>query len=234
MVGELTAAIAHELKQPLSAIMSNAEAAETLLESANPPLDEMRGIASDIRQDDLRANKVIDYIQDFLRKRETPTEPFDLNRAISDTLPLVVGDARKRRIQIRTDLAEALPRVFGNQTQLQQVLINLIVNGMDAMANTPEGKRDLVIRTARPNGETRVEVAVTDFGSGISPADLPRLFDSFFTTKAAGMGLGLAIARSIVELHGGRIWADNNPGGGATFHFTVQTANNQSTDSVKD
>ncbi len=154
-------------------------------------------------------------------------QPLDLNSAVADVLPLVVGDARKRRIQLRTELATDLPPVFGNQTQLQQVLINLIVNGMDAMANTPEGKRDLVVRTAKPNGDARIEVSVTDRGSGIPSGSLPRLFESFFTTRAEGMGLGLSIARSIVETHGGRIWADNNPDGGATFHFTVPTASNR-------
>ena len=232
IIGELTAAIAHELKQPLSAIMSNADAAGTLLDTKEPPLDEIRDIVSDIRKADLRANEVLGQVRDFLRKREIRMEPLDLNLAVADVLPLVLGDARKRRIHIRTELAGDLPPVFGNPTQLQQVLINLIVNGMDAMANTPDEKRQLVIRTARPNGDARVEVAVTDFGSGISSGNLPRLFESFFTTRAEGMGLGLSIARSIVESHGGRIWADNNPGGGATFHFTVQTASNRSVDSA--
>ena len=227
IIGELTAAIAHELKQPLSAIMSNADAAGTLLDAKNPPLGEIREIVSDIRRADLRANEVLGQVRDFLRKREASMQPLDLNRAVADVLPLVVGDARKRRIELRTELATDLPPVFGNETQLQQVLINLIVNAMDAMANTPEGKRDLVVRTARPNGDARVEVSVTDRGSGIEPRSLPRLFESFFTTRAEGMGLGLSIARSIVETHGGRIWADNNPGGGATFHFTVPTASNR-------
>ena len=227
IIGELTAAIAHELKQPLSAIMSNADAAGTLLDTANPPLGEIREIVSDIRRADLRANEVLGQVRDFLRKREVLMQPLDLNNAVADVLPLVVGDARKRRIELRTELAVDLPPVFGNQTQLQQVLINLIVNGMDAMANTPEGRRDLVVRTARPNGDARVEVSVTDRGSGIPSGSLPRLFESFFTTRAEGMGLGLSIARSIVESHGGRIWADNNPDGGATFHFTVPTASNR-------
>jgi PAS domain S-box-containing protein len=224
IIGELTAAIAHELKQPLSAIMSNADAARTLLDTPEPPLDEIRDIVSDIRRADLRADEVLGQVRDFLRKREIRMQPLDINGAVSDVLPLVLGDARKRRVHIRTDLAGDLPLVFGNQTQLQQVLINLIVNGMDAMANTPVGKRQLVIRTAKPNGDARVEVAVSDSGSGVPPGNVPQLFESFFTTRAEGMGLGLSIARSIVESHGGRIWADNNPSGGATFHFTVQTA----------
>jgi PAS domain S-box-containing protein len=227
IIGELTAAIAHELKQPLSAIMSNADAAGTLLDTADPPIGEIREIVSDIRKADMRANDVLGQVRDFLRKREVLMQPVDLNSAVADVLPLVVGDARKRRIELRTELAAELPPVFGNETQLQQVLINLIVNGMDAMANTPEGKRDLLVRTAKPNGDARVEVSVTDRGSGIPSGNLPRLFESFFTTRAEGMGLGLSIARSIVEAHGGRIWADNNPDGGATFRFSVPTASNR-------
>ena len=232
IIGELTAAIAHELKQPLSAIMSNADAARTLLDTPQPPLDEIRDIVSDIRRADLRADEVLGHVRDFLRKREIRMEPVDINGAVADVLPLVVGDARKRRVQIRTELGGDLPLVFGNQTQLQQVLINLIVNGMDAMASTPEGRRSLVIKTSKPNGDARVEVAVADSGAGIASGNLPRLFESFFTTRAEGMGLGLSIARSIVESHGGRIWADNNSSGGATFHFTVQVASSRSVDSL--
>jgi PAS domain S-box-containing protein len=228
IVGELTAAIAHELKQPLSAIMSNADAAGTLLDAANPPLAEIRDIVSDIRAADLRADQVLGHLRTFLQKRETLMQSLDLNDAIADVLPLVLGDARKRRVQIRTDFANDLPLVFGSQTQLQQVLINLMVNGMDAMANTPEARRQLVVRTSKPNGDARVEVAITDCGSGIPAASMPRLFESFFSTRAEGMGLGLSIARSIVETHGGRIWADNNAEGGATFHFTVQVASTRS------
>jgi PAS domain S-box-containing protein len=227
-IGELTATIAHELKQPLSAIMSNTDAARELLKSPDPQLAEIEEIVSDIREANLRAKEVLDNVQNFLRKQETRMQPLDLNAAVSDVLPLVAGDARKRRTQIGTELAGDLPPVFGNKTQLQQVLINLIVNGMDAMANTPDGQRHIKIRTNARGGY--VELAVTDCGSGILPGNLPRLFESFFTTRADGMGLGLAIARSIIEAHHGRIWAANNPGGGATFHFTVPTAQSQARD----
>jgi len=222
LIGELTAAMAHELKQPLTAIMSNAEAARTLLKSHNPRIGELDEILSDICRADQRANDVLGYVQNFLRKQEPPMLALDLNAVVSDVLPLVAGDAQKRRVQISTELAPDVPPVFGNRTQLQQVLINLIVNGMDAMANTPYGKRHLTVRT-KLNGDDRVEVSIADFGIGIASGNLPRLFDSFFTTRAEGMGLGLSIARSIVESHAGRIWAENNPAGGATFRFTVQT-----------
>ena len=148
---------------------------------------------------------------------------------MSDVLLLIAGDSQKRRIHIQTDLGEGLPVVEGHRTHLQQVLLNLIINAMDAMSNTPPEKRKLVIRTFKPSGDARVEVAVSDSGSGIAPTNLPRVFESFFTTRDEGMGLGLSVARSIVEAHGGQIWADNNPGGGATFHFTVKTASRQRT-----
>jgi PAS domain S-box-containing protein len=224
IIGELTATVAHELRQPSAAIMSNAEAALALLESGEPPSEEIREIVTDIKRANLRANEVLGHIQDFLRKRETGMELLDLNSAVADVLLLVAGDSRKRRIQIRTRMGEGLPAVLGNRTQLQQVLINLVVNGMDAMSNTPDGKRHVTVET-KVNTDGNIEVAVADCGPGISPANLPRLFESFFTTRAEGMGLGLSIARSIIESHHGRIWAEANPAGGATFRFTVPAAN---------
>jgi PAS domain S-box-containing protein len=222
IIGELTAAVAHELRQPSAAILSNAEAALALLESGEAPSDEIREIVADIRRANLRANEVLGHIQDFLRKKEARMEPLDLNAVVADVLLLVAGDARKRRVQIRTELHDGLPLVLGNRTHLQQVLLNLIVNGMDAMSDTPNGESRITIRTAT-NGNGHVEVAVADCGSGVPSSSLPRLFESFFTTRADGMGLGLSIARSIIESHNGRIWADNNDGGGATFRFTMQS-----------
>jgi two-component system sensor kinase FixL len=230
IMGELTAAVAPELRQPSAAIMSNAEAALVLLESGEVPSDEVREIVTDIKHANLRANEVLGRIQDFLRKREARIEMIDLNTVVSEVLLLVDGDARKRRIKIFTELSEDLPRVLGNRTQLQQVLINLLINGMDAMSSTLDDRRYLVIETSKPDGDGCVEVAVSDSGSGIASSNMPRLFESFFTTRAEGMGLGLSIARSIVESHGGHIWADNNPEGGATFHFTVETAANRMAD----
>jgi C4-dicarboxylate-specific signal transduction histidine kinase len=226
-MGELTAAVAHELRQPSAAIMSNAEAALVLLESGEVPTDEVREIVTDIKHANLRANEVLGRIQDFLRKREARIEMIDLNTVVSDVLLLVTGDVRKRRMKIRAELGEGLPLVLGNRTQLQQVMLNLIVNGMEAMSNTSDGKRHLVIQTSKVNGDEHIEVAVSDSGSGIASANMPRLFESFFTTRAEGMGLGLSIARSIAASHGGRIWADNHPEGGATFHSTVQTPANR-------
>lgn len=225
-IGQLTAAMAHELKQPMSAIMSSADAAQMLLKSSNPPLAEIDQIVSDIREADLRAKEVLGFVQGFLRKQEIRMQPLDLNAAVSDVLPLVAGDARRRRVQIRTELTPDLSTALGNRTQLQQVLVNLIVNGMEAMTDTPAEQRRITIRTA--DGAGFVAVAVADAGPGISIDSLPRIFDSFYTTKTEGMGLGLAIARSIVDGHRGRIWVLNNKGGGATFYFTVPVAQGES------
>ena len=224
MIGELTAAIAHELRQPSAAIMSNAEAALVLLEKGDTPSGEIREILTDIRGANLRADAVLGHIRDFLRNREIEKRPLDLNTLVSDVLLLVSADSQKRRIRIRTELGEGLPLVVGNRTHLEQVLLNLVVNAMDAMLDTHPDKRNLTIRTSKPNGDARVEVAVVDSGFGITSGNLPRLFESFFTTRADGMGLGLSIARSIIESHGGRIWAGNNPEGGATFRFTLDAA----------
>lgn len=222
VVGELTAMVAHEINQPLGAILSNADAGEMLLQSQDPPLDEIRQILSDIRKNDLRADQAIRRIRALLCKREMEMQPFDLNETLLDVLRLVTGDALRRRIQIRKEFAPGLPLVFGDRVHLQQVLLNLIVNGMDAMANTPEPARRLTVQT-KANG-AGAEVAVADCGHGIAPDKMPRIFESFFTTKKDGMGLGLSIARSIIEAHRGRIWAESNFCGGATFHFTVRAA----------
>lgn len=220
VMGELSAAIAHEVKQPLTAILSNADAARMLLNSPNPPLNEIREIVADIREDDLRANEVIGRIREFLHTQASSTEALDVNAAVSDALRLVAGDARRRGIQLRRELTPGLPPVFADRTHLQQVLINLMVNGMDAMQETSETARDLTVRTCT-EGKNGIEIAIADRGSGIAPDQMRHLFNAFFTTKPEGMGLGLSIARSIVTAHRGRIWADNNAGGGATFHITL-------------
>jgi PAS domain S-box-containing protein len=224
-MGEFAAAMAHELKQPLAAIMTNAEVAQKQLDSVSPPLSELRDIVSDILEDDKRASEAIDRIREFMTKRQPRTHSFDLNTAVGVVLQLVGGDAMRRRIELRTQLDQALPPVLGDRVQLQHVLINLAINAMDAMAQTADSSRCLTIQT-KANGEGYVEVTMTDRGTGIDPDHLPHLFESFFTTKAEGMGLGLAISRSIVHSHGGRIWAENVPEGGAAFHFTVAAAGN--------
>jgi PAS domain S-box-containing protein len=218
-MGELTASIAHEINQPLGAILSNADAAELLLESGAGRLYDVRRILADIRKDDLRASEVVRRIRELLRTRELERHPLDLNGVAAGVLQLLGSDAARRGIAVETELAPDLPAVQGDAVHLQQVLLNLLLNGMEAMADTPGARRRLAVRTARVDGV--VEVSVTDAGPGIAAPQLPRLFESFYTTKKDGMGLGLSIARSIVEAHGGRIWAENAPGRGAIFRFTV-------------
>jgi PAS domain S-box-containing protein len=219
-LGGLAAALAHELQQPLAAIMANAEIGLRWLESANPPLDELREVISDIREDDKRASELINRIREFMTKRATRIQPLDISSTVAEVLRFIGGDATRRRVQLRAELAEGLPSVLGDRGQLQQVLINLAVNGMDAMTNTPEATRCLTIQT-KVDGDGYVEAVVIDRGGGIAPDKLAHLFEPFVTTKAEGMGLGLAISRSIIESHRGRIWAENIPDGGAAFHFTV-------------
>jgi C4-dicarboxylate-specific signal transduction histidine kinase len=235
LVGELTAAIAHEINQPLGAILSNADAADMLLESGSASLDEVRQILDDIRKDDLRASEVIRRLRALLRKRELEMQPLDLNEVTSEVLTIVRAESLRRGVTVETDLAVNLPAVRGDKVHLQQVLLNLVLNGMEAMADMPDAKR-LTVRTAW-NDSGCLEASVSDAGAGIPPDHLPRLFDPFFSTKKEGMGLGLSISRSLVEAHGGRIWAENNLNGGATFRFTVpvgaQNPNKELSDTPK-
>jgi PAS domain S-box-containing protein len=220
VLGELTASIAHEINQPLGAILSNAEAAELLLESESPPLDEVRKILADIRSDDVRASDVISHIRLLTRKGAMRRESLDANEIAADVVRLMETEAHARNVSLLTEFTAAPAMIIGDRVHLQQVLINLILNAMEAMTTTPEAERSLYVRTAT-NGQRRVEISVTDSGRGIPPEQLHRLFDSFFTTKENGMGLGLAIARSIIDAHQGRIFTENNSAGGATFRFEL-------------
>jgi len=222
-MGEMTAMVAHEVNQPLGAILSNAETAEILLESKEPRLDEVRRILADIRKDDLRADGAIRRIRAFLSQREFQLQPLRLEDTISDVVRFVASDAHRRGIKIQKQLPPDLPLVLGDRLQLEQALLNLVLNGMDAMNDTAEHSRLLALK-AKANAQNTIAVTVQDCGSGIPPDRSARIFDSFFTTKKDGMGLGLSIARSIIEAHHGNLWFENNPGGGAAFHFTVRVA----------
>jgi C4-dicarboxylate-specific signal transduction histidine kinase len=187
-----------------------------------PPLDELREIVADIRKDDLRADAAIRGIRSLLRRRDYQPQPVDLQATVLHVFRLIAGDALHRRVPIRHEVAADLPRVNGDRSSIEQVLVILIVNGMDAMKDTPEAARQLVVAAQREDESVRV--TVRDRGHGIAAANMSQLFDSFFTTKADGMGMGLSIARSMIFAHGGRIWAENPPDGGAAFHFTLAVA----------
>jgi PAS domain S-box-containing protein len=219
-MGELAASMAHELNQPLGAILANAEAAELFLEQKPPALDDLRATLADIRKDDERASQVIRRMRALLRKHELEVQPVEINSMVEEVLQLVSGDAALRRISLAADLLPFLPKISGDRVHLQQVLLNLILNGMDAMADQPPGRRQISVRT-RLSGDGLVELAVIDSGQGIEPSKLPHLFEPFYTTKSNGMGMGLSIARTIVNVHRGRIWAENNASGGATFRVTL-------------
>jgi signal transduction histidine kinase len=193
------------------------------LNFAKPPLDEIRSILIDIKDNELRASQSIRRIRTLLQKRDMEVQPLNLNEVASDVVRLVTGDALRRRVEIKSNLDPHLPLIYGDRIHLQQVLLNLIVNGMDAMMSSPEGLRHLTIQTSR-TGEATIGLSVADSGHGI-PADLlPHIFESFFTTKKEGMGLGLSIAKSIIEKHNGRIRVDSSPRSGAVFRIELPAA----------
>ena len=222
-LGQLTSALTHELNQPLGAILRNAEAAEMFLQNPQPDLNEIRAILADIRKDDQRAGSVIERMRSLLKRRSLVSNPLDLREVVEDTVALVQPDLLARQVRLTLEIPDNLPAVMGDRVHLQQVLLNLILNGMDAMGKNPEAERELSVRVrARPAG--RLEVSVTDAGSGLQPGEIGQLFEPFFTTKPNGMGMGLAISRTIIEAHGGKIRAENNPVKGAVFSFTLPTA----------
>jgi two-component system, LuxR family, sensor kinase FixL len=218
-MGQLASSLAHELNQPLGAIVRNAEAAELLLLEPSPDLEEVRAILTDIRKDDQRAGDVIDRMRALMKRGEVERRPLDLKLLAGEVITLARPDAYTRRVRLALETDPGLPPVPGDRVQLQQVVLNLVLNAMDAQRNNPPASRLVIVR-ARPAGAT-VEVAVSDHGHGIPMDQLSRVFEPFFTSKPGGLGMGLAISRGIVEAHGGRLWAENNPGGGATFRFTL-------------
>jgi PAS domain S-box-containing protein len=216
MLGELSGSLAHELNQPLTAILSNAQAAQRFLAQSPPRVDKLAEILSDIVKNDHRAGAVIQRLRSMLKKEEAQHHSLDINDVVDESLRLMRSDLLNRHVIVGTDLAEALPAVAGDRNQLQQVLLNFFMNGCDAM-DGGEANRQLLVRTQR-NAHGNVEFSVADHGAGIPALDLDRIFEPFVTTKSHGLGLGLAICRSIVEAHGGRLWATNNADAGATLH----------------
>jgi PAS domain S-box-containing protein len=219
-LGELAASIAHEINQPLSGIVINGNASLRWLAFDPPNLDEAREAVERIVRDGKRAGEIITRIRKLLQKTETEKESLDINDAILEVTALTQSEIRKYKVMLRTHLASDLPPVLGDRVQLQQVLLNLVMNGTEAMRSLEDRPRELVIRTER-NGIDQVCVSVHDSGLGLDTKNIQKIFDAFYTTKAGGMGMGLAISRSIVENHGGRLWAEPNNGPGATFMFTL-------------
>jgi PAS domain S-box-containing protein len=223
-MGQLASALAHEINQPLGAILRNAEAAQLLLETDLPDLDELRAIIADIRADDHRAGNVIDRLRGLMKRREIDMSALNLRTVLDDAASLTRAYAVAHQVRLEVMLAPDLPKVRGDLVHLQQVVLNLLLNAMDSV-NSSERARRVVSVGARPQGNECVEVFVIDRGNGISREHLSQIFDPFFTTKSNGLGMGLAISRTIVEAHGGRLSAENNMDeNGATFRFTLRVA----------
>jgi PAS domain S-box-containing protein len=223
MMGELTASIAHEINQPLTVIVSNANACARMLRAASPDIDEVRLAVGDISDSGCRASEVLSRIRALLKKSPSAKSPLNISDVIEDVLPLLRGELESHQTKLDTHLQSNVPLVLGDRIELQQVLINLLMNGIESMSSIMDHPRVLAVQS-RVVETGEVEVAVRDCGVGISVDHPGSLFDPFFTTKPGGMGMGLPISRSIIEAHGGRLWASSNASGGATFTFTLPAA----------
>jgi C4-dicarboxylate-specific signal transduction histidine kinase len=215
LVGELTASIMHEIRQPLTAILADAGAGVRLTHDQ----EELHEIFRDIEHAGANAAEIIERLRRLARKRPLELRALDVNHVAQDVLQLVAADAHRRRVKLVAELAEALPVINADRVCLQQVLLNLVVNALDAVEHSQAAKRLVTVRTVAATGG--VEISVSDTGHGIAPDILPKLFDTFFTTKKDGVGLGLAISRSIVEAHSGRIWVEGRGEPGATFRLAL-------------
>ncbi len=222
-LGEFTASIAHEVNQPLAAIVTNGNACLRWLGGATPNLGEARQAVQRIIKDSYRASEVIARVRALVKKAPPRNDLVDLNEVIVEVLALAQSEARRKRVSLTRQLKDDLPRVRGDRVQLQQVILNLIINGLEAIAKGKDGTRELSVNSD-VNGKDNVIVAVKDSGEGLDTANLERVFDAFYTTKPEGMGMGLAISRTIIESHGGRLWATPNSPQGAVFQFTLSTA----------
>ena len=218
VAGELTATIAHEINQPLGAILTNSETLEEMLQSPAPDLMEVREIAADIRRDSQRAADVVRHLRNFFERSTLQLMKIDLNEPVRDAIHFYSTLVVARNANISSSIEMPLP-VKGNVVQLHQVFLNLIVNAMDAMSDLPVDQRRISIATERVKNSA--EVSISDTGPGIPPDTLKEVFAPFFSTKKEGMGMGLSIARTIIETHGGQIWAENVPGGGAVFYIRL-------------
>jgi PAS domain S-box-containing protein len=221
-MGQLAASIAHEVNQPIAAAFTNAQAALRWLGTQPPDLEEVRQALGRIGKDTNRAGDVIGRVRDLIKKAPPPKDSLDINKTIRDVIVLTCGEAVKNGVSAQTQFAEGLPLIQGDRIQLQQVILNLIINAIEAMSRVGEGSRRLLISTEK-DGQDGVLVAVQDSGPGLTPANHEQLFEAFYTTKPSGLGMGLSICRSIIEAHGGRLWATANVPRGAVFQFTVPT-----------
>jgi PAS domain S-box-containing protein len=219
-MGEMAASIAHEVNQPLSGVVINGNACLRWLAGSSPNLDEAREAVQRIIRDGKRASEVIARIRSLSKKNSAEKEPVDLNEAVEEVVAFAEGELRRTRVALRTALAGDLPHVMGDRVQLQQVVLNLVLNGIEAMSTVVDRPRELVIGTESDEAG-HVRVGVRDAGIGLAPENMNQVFDAFYTTKRGGMGMGLSISRSIIETHGGRLWAESNDGPGTTFFFTI-------------
>jgi PAS domain S-box-containing protein len=219
-LGEMAASIAHEVNQPLTAVIANANASLRWLAAATPNLDEVRDAVSRIIRDGNRASEVIGRIRALVKKDDTEKTPLDINEAVQEVVSLTHSEIQKSGVVLKLNLAGGRARVLGDRIQLQQVILNLVMNGIEAMNTITDRHREMTIRSSQWESD-KVIVAVQDSGVGINQQNLAKIFDAFYTTKSQGMGMGLAISRSIVENHGGRLWAVPNDGPGTTFQFTL-------------
>jgi PAS domain S-box-containing protein len=219
-MGELTSSLAHEINQPLSAIRTNAEAAQRFLSGVAPDIGEVRQILEDIIRDDRRANDVVQKVRALVRKEKPQEEILDLNKTIQEVVGLIRSEFLLQGLSFAMELSPDLKMIRGDRIQLQQVILNLILNSAAAMRNSPRAQRKITVKTAMPDSGT-VKASVTDFGTGIDQNNIELLFEPFYTTKPDGLGMGLSISQRIITAHGGSLKASNNPQGGATFAFTL-------------
>lgn len=222
-LGEVSAAIAHEVNQPLGSILLNAEAADRLLRAEPVDVGEAREILADIRRDGRRAGAVVEKVRQLFRRTEPTASPVALNRIAAEVVEIAAGDARFRGLAFELDLATDLPVVSGDAVQLQQVVLNLVVNAAEAVLSSAGAARRVIVRTRAGPGAAQAELAVLDAGPGIPPAELARVFEPFYSRKAEGMGIGLSISRSVAEAHGGSLVAENRAEGGACFRLMLPT-----------
>jgi signal transduction histidine kinase len=221
-MGEITASLAHELSQPISGAITNANACLRRLGSDKPDPDELRAAATRIVRDAQRAAEIIGRIRSQFEKSSVNQETLDLNEISRETVALLRSEAMRYNVLVRTELAADLPHIVGDRVQLQQVAMNLIVNSIEAMKDV-DGVREMVIKSTRAENQ-QILLSFSDTGIGLPPQLAERIFDPFFTTKPHGTGMGLRISRSIIESHGGRLWAVGSAGRGATFHFNLPAA----------